>query len=206
MQAPELFSRHFNTRGERLTAWRPDCTHGTSCCTLSSTGSMTSTILGTSLQRMGFALFLIHEFCCSDLYWIFKSISDTLNDSVNVTCWNLAACVASLRAEEDQAEPSSYPSRSGIRSSANYLAFPFTQWGSKRIGEKVVRPVRGSNRNSGELTAPRGLLSCKGTRLSGHQKAGSCFQVSGVQTLPRAGSWVVIFSFQPGEENLHSLL
>lgn len=123
-----------------------------------------------------------------------------------MTCWNLAACVASLGADEDHAEPSSYPSRSGIRSSANYLAFPFTQWGSKRIGEKVVRPVRGSNRNSRELTAPRGLLSCKGTRLSGHQKAGSCFQVSGVQTLPRAGSWVVIFSFQPGEENLHSLL
>lgn len=34
--------------------------------------------------------------------------SDTLNDSVNVTCWNLAASVASLGADEDQAEPSSF--------------------------------------------------------------------------------------------------
>ena len=47
------------TRGEKLPAWRSDCIPGTGCSTLSSTGSTTSTVPGTSLQRRGLALFLI---------------------------------------------------------------------------------------------------------------------------------------------------
>lgn len=78
----------------------------------------------------------------SDLYWIFKSISDTLERPVNVTCWNLAASV-SLGADEDQAEPSSYPSRSGIQS-CKLSCFPFhtmrvkEDWGESHAGGEAT--------------------------------------------------------------------
>ena len=92
-----------------------------------------------------------------------------------MTCWNLAASVASLGADEDQAEPDSYPSHSGIQSSANCLVFPFTQRGPKKIGEKVVWRVGGSNRNSWRTHSPRWPPFLQSNRGKGTSKSRELF-------------------------------